>query len=79
MHNNVNQLTDIQKEIQDKIIDLNYNNYNPKIIAVTKTFGMDRILPLIKYGHKDFGENKVQEALEKWTEVKKKIQILNCT
>ncbi len=72
MHNNVNQLTDIQKEIQDKIIDLNYNNYNPKIIAVTKTFGMDRILPLIKYGHKDFGENKVQEALEKWTEIKKK-------
>ena len=43
-----------------------------KIIAVSKTFSVDKILPLIKYGHTDFGENKVQEAIEKWTDVKKK-------
>ena len=43
----------------------------PKIIAVSKTFKIDKILPLIDYGHTDFGENKVQEALEKWTEIKK--------
>ena len=42
----------------------------PKIIAVSKTFKIDKILPLIEYGHTDFGENKVQEALEKWTEIK---------
>ena len=42
----------------------------PKIIAVSKTFGMDKILPLIDYGHLDFGENKVQEAIEKWSETK---------
>ncbi len=42
-----------------------------KIIAVSKTFQIDRILPLIKYGHLDFGENKVQEAIEKWTDIKK--------
>ena len=42
----------------------------PKIIAVSKTFKIDKILPLIDYGHTDFGENKVQEALEKWTEIK---------
>ena len=42
----------------------------PKIIAVSKTFGMDKISPLIEYGHTDFGENKVQEAVEKWTNVK---------
>ena len=44
----------------------------PKIIAVSKTFAMDKILPLIEYGHLDFGENKVQEAIEKWTEIKTK-------
>ncbi len=38
---------------------------------MTKTFKIDKILPLIDYGHLDFGENKVQEAVEKWTEVKK--------
>ena len=45
---------------------------NTKIIAVSKTFSIDKILPLIEYGHTDFGENKVQEAIEKWTDVKKK-------
>ena len=44
----------------------------PKIIAVSKTFGMDKISPLIEYGHSDFGENKVQEAVEKWESVKAK-------
>ena len=42
----------------------------PKIIAVSKTFSMDKITPLIEYGHLDFGENKVQEAMEKWSDVK---------
>ena len=53
-------------------------NRIPKIIAVSKTFKIEHILPLINYGHIDFGENKVQEAVEKWTEVKKinpKIQL----
>jgi len=43
---------------------------NPKIIAVSKTFLMQDILPLIDHGHLDFGENKVQEAVDKWTEIK---------
>ena len=42
----------------------------PKIIAVSKTFKIEKILPLINHGHKDFGENKVQEAIDKWTEIK---------
>ena len=70
MHNNVNHLISIEKEIQTKIIELNYQNYRPKIIAVSKTFSMQEILPLIDYGQKDFGENKVQEAVEKWTAIK---------
>ena len=45
-------------------------NKLPKIIAVSKTFGIDKILPLVEYGHTDYGENKVQEALDKWTDVK---------
>jgi len=70
MHNNVNHLISIEKEIQTKIIELNYQNYRPKIIAVSKTFNMQEILPLIDYGQKDFGENKVQEAVGKWTNIK---------
>ena len=48
------------------------NNSNVKIIAVSKTFSYDHIKPLIDHGHLHFGENKVQEAQMKWTEVKKK-------
>ena len=44
---------------------------NPKIVAVSKTFNIDKILPLIDHGHTDYGENKVQEAIEKWTKIKK--------
>ncbi len=44
---------------------------SPKIIAVSKTFKLEHINPLIDYGHIDFGENKVQEAIEKWTDIKK--------
>ena len=44
---------------------------SPKIIAVSKTFKLDHINPLIDHGHIDFGENKVQEAVEKWTDIKK--------
>ena len=71
MHNTVKNLLDIENNIKVYLNKLNINN-NPKIIAVSKTFKIDKILPLIEYGHIDFGENKVQEAIEKWTEIKKK-------
>ena len=71
MHSTVKNLLDIQDNIKVKLNEININNY-PKIIAVSKTFKIDQITPLIDHGHKDFGENKVQEAIEKWTEVKKK-------
>ena len=70
MHSTVKNLLDIQDTIKVKLNEININNY-PKIIAVSKTFKINQISPLIDYGHKDFGENKVQEAVEKWTEVKK--------
>jgi len=70
MHNTVKNLLDINNDIKGYLKKLNINN-NPKIIAVSKTFKIDKIFPLIDHGHIDFGENKVQEAVEKWTEVKK--------
>ena len=51
------------------MINLDVHNL-PKIIAVSKTFKIDKILPLIDHGHTDFGENKIQEAVDKWTEIK---------
>ena len=63
------KLTEISNEINYKIKELNYKNYSPKIIAVSKTFAMDKIKPLIDLGHKDFGENRVQEAVEKWSQM----------
>ncbi len=49
----------------------------PKIIAVSKTFKINHIKPLIDYGHLHFGENKVQEAIEKWTDIKKENNKIN--
>ena len=72
MHKTIESLNYIQNQINSKILKLNISNYNPKIIAISKTFKIDHILPLIEHGHEDFGENKVQEAIEKWTEIKKK-------
>ena len=71
MHITVKNLLDIENNIKTYLDELNINNY-PKIIAVSKTFKIDKILPLIDHGHIDFGENKVQEAVEKWTEIKNK-------
>ena len=70
MHNTVKNLLDIENSIKVHLNKLNINNH-PKIIAVSKTFKIDKILPLIEYGHTDYGENKVQEAIEKWTDIKK--------
>ena len=70
MHITVKNLLDIENNIKTCLDELNLTNI-PKIIAVSKTFKIDNILPLIEHGHVDFGENKVQEAVQKWTEIKK--------
>ena len=70
MHNTVKNLLDIENNINTYLNKLNIDN-NPKIIAVSKTFKIDKILPLIEHGHLDYGENKVQEAIEKWIEIKR--------
>ena len=70
MHKTLNNLIEIQKKIKNKINLLSISNYSPKVIAVSKTFEKNNILPLLDSGHLDFGENKVQEALLKWPELK---------
>tara|TARA_Y100001970_G_scaffold291093_1_gene427042 strand:+ start:1489 stop:2145 length:657 start_codon:yes stop_codon:yes gene_type:complete len=76
MHQTVQNLLSIESQIKSKITELKYNNYYPKIIAVSKTFPISHIMPLIEKGHIHFGENKVQEAIEKWSDVKdKKIKL----
>ena len=69
MHQVVQNLIKIKNEINSNLSDIKRVKI-PKIIAVSKTFGMKKILPLVEYGHIDFGENKVQEAIEKWTDIK---------
>jgi PLP dependent protein len=69
MHDSIQKYKDIINSIklkleEQKIVKL------PKIIAVSKTFKLEKILPLVEYGHLDFGENKVQETIDKWSEIK---------
>ena len=66
MHNTVKNLIYIEDLIKSKA---NHNKLS-KIIAVSKTFPIENILPLIEHGHLDYGENKVQEALDKWSDIK---------
>ena len=64
MHDIVDRLVSIKKEIQS-------NNCKAEVVAISKTFPLNKILPLINFGHLNFGENKVQEAVSKWTDIKK--------
>ena len=66
MHQSINNLVSIQNTLKIENLELN----RIKIIAVSKTFPIDEILPLINHGQIHFGENKVQEAIEKWQEIK---------
>ena len=66
MHNTVKNLIYIEELIKSKA---NHDKLT-KIIAVSKTFPIEKVSPLIEHGHLHYGENKVQEALEKWTDIK---------
>ena len=66
MHKSIANLNLIKEDLKSKI-----NNYqNVKVIAVSKTFPIESIMPLIDFGHLEYGENKVQEAINKWTNIK---------
>ena len=69
MENVIKNFNLIKQEIIDK--------KKVKLVAVTKTFPISHILPVINEGHTDFGENKVQEAMEKWTSIKQDFPKIN--
>ena len=69
MENVIKNFNSIKQEIIDK--------KNVRLVAVTKTFPISHILPVINEGHIDFGENKVQEAMEKWTSIKQDFPKIN--
>ena len=66
MHKSIANLNLIKEDLKSKI----KNYQNVKVIAVSKTFPIEAIMPLIEYGHLEYGENKVQEAITKWTDIK---------
>ena len=69
MHKIVQNLINIENQLKSSLGDVDQSSL-PKIIAVSKTFKMEKIFPLVEHGHLDFGENKVQEAIDKWTDIK---------
>ena len=69
MHKNIKNLLEIINKVKPKVKNIDNASY-PNIIAVSKTFPLENILPLIDYGHSHFGENKVQEAIDKWSSIK---------
>ena len=69
MHNNVKRLNFVKNKVKE-ILDKKQLKTNPQIIAVTKTFPLSQITPLLEMGHIHFGENKVQEAETKWLQLK---------
>ena len=71
MHETIKNLLNIETKVKQKFKENNFDQV-PNIIAVSKTFKIDHINPLIEHGHIHFGENKVQEAVEKWTDIKQK-------
>ena len=75
MHASEQNLRTIENKVKE-IIDKKQLKTNPQIIAVTKTWPMDEITPLLEMGHIHFGENKIQEAEQKWLDVKLKYQNL---
>ena len=70
MHKTVQNLINIQNLIKSKQSVLKDHKTIPQIIAVSKTFKLTHILPLIEHGHTNYGENKVQEAIKKWSKIK---------
>ena len=73
MHFTIKNLETIKEEVKLNV----KSDHLPEIIAVSKTFAIEKIKPLIEYGHKHFGENKVQEAKNKWMDIKKKGSDIN--
>ncbi len=70
MHSSVQKLTLVKSKVNE-IIKQKQLKTDPTIIVISKTFSLEKIKPLLDNGHIHFGENKIQEAEDKWSEIKK--------
>ena len=75
MHTTVKKLTLVQDKIKE-ILNKRQLKTDPKIVVVTKTFSLDKIIPLLEFGHVHFGENRIQESENKWLNVNNKYKKL---
>ena len=71
MHKSVQNLN-LVKNKANEIVSRTQLKTNPEVIAISKTFKADKILPLLEAGHIHYGENKIQETEDKWVDLKKK-------
>ena len=69
MHASLQKLNVVKNKVNEIISQRQLKN-DPKIIVVTKTFSLNKITSLLEYGHIHFGENKIQEAENKWLEIR---------
>ena len=76
MHSSFEKLTLLKNKVKE-IVDEKQLKNDPKIIVVTKTFSLNKIIPLLENGHIHYGENKIQEAESKWLQVKKRYKNLH--
>jgi len=75
MHTTLEKLTRVKNKVNE-IINKKQLKTDPKIVVVTKTFSMDKIMPLLDNGHMHYGENKIQEAENKWVDIKNRYKDL---
>ena len=75
MHATLEKLSRVKNKVNE-IISKKQLKTKPKIVVVTKTFPLNKILPLLESGHIHYGENKIQEAENKWIDTKNRYKNL---
>ena len=75
MHQSIEKLNSVKNKVNE-IVNQKQLKIAPKIIVVTKTFPLNKIIPLLESGHVHYGENKIQEAETKWSGIKKNFKNL---
>ena len=75
MHTTLEKLSRVKNKVNE-IISKKQLKTNPKIVVVTKTFPFNKIIPLLENGHIHYGENKIQEAENKWIDTKNRYKNL---
>ena len=75
MHRTLEKFNQVKNKVNEIVNEKQLKTY-PKIIVVTKTFSLNKIMPLLENGHIHYAENKIQEAENKWIDIKKRYKNL---